>query len=230
MNTNTNHTRRRRLLMTGASLVIGGAIALTTLGSSQADTTSQAPTVTTNPAAPAIAEPGPPIATPEPRIWSPAVTAYASAGAAADVAATQAQLRRAEVTAGTDSTKARAVPNPDGSSGSWTVVPAINRTCVILGAAHVLCGDDDRLAAAGAAVSWSVPSPDQIAAGSGTYAFRGVAVDEVDAISVINSAGDIVAKTTPHDSVFAVSVPAGAKPVGLRITGAGGKVSVIQVT
>lgn len=216
----------RRIALSGAALVAGGAIGVTVLGTSQADDVAVPPAAPAAAVAPAV-EPIP-VKVEEREVWTPRVSSFAAAGSAADASDAQAAFARSRIASGANATKARVVPDPSGESKGWTIAPTADGACLIPEDGRTLCAHGQRLAQAGASVSWSVPSPVEQQAGTGSYAFRGIAVDDVDTISVINEAGDVVEKTSPKGSVFSITVPASAKPTGLRVSG-GGKVTVIQV-
>jgi hypothetical protein len=227
---NHTNTRRRSATAITIALLAGGAIGVTTLGSSQAD----APKAATA-AAPQAAPSGgpvnqsPPSGVPEKKVWAPEVTAFESAGSAADAEARVAIERTRLADVELDATTARTVEDPTGQTKTWTIVPTASATCAILDDRNVLCGHGDRLAVAGASVIWSTPSPVEQQEGAGSYAFRGLAVDDVRDVTVIDQSGTALARTTPKGSVFAVTVAAAKRPTALRLTGADGQTSVIQV-
>ncbi|MEV4420825.1 hypothetical protein AB0L40_12730 [Patulibacter sp. NPDC049589] len=165
----------------------------------------------------------------QPKVWSPKVTAYESAGSPADAEARAPVERTRLANVDIDAARARTVGDPSGETKTWTVVPIESGICAVFGDGNVLCGHDERLAVSGASVIWSTPSPVEVQEGTGAYAFRGIAVDDVASVAVINQDGVELAKTAPKGSVFAITVAAAKQPTALRLTGSDGQVSVIEV-
>lgn len=198
----------------------GAAIGGIALGSAGAEPPSGAAPV----AVAALADPAP---TPEAEpVWAPKVSAYQDAERASDKGRTA--FAGAGLDVDVNAEEARAIPAPDGA-GTWTIAPAPDATCVSMAAGRILCAHAERLKRAGASVSWNVPSPEQQADGEGEATFRGIAVDDVSTIAVIDDTGRELARTSPKHSAFALKVPFAAKPASLVLSGANGTRSVIQV-
>lgn len=153
------------------------------------------------------------------------VSDYLTAGTPISKTDLATQLRVHRDDSEVDATTARTVPNPNGTGQRWTVYRTGTSTCLFYDDRMRLCGTKTGLARSGTAILFNDPQPGDPDRGGADIVVRGIAVDDVTDVALLDESTNVIDRATPKASVFVLRAPAGTGVVSLRVTGTQGRVS-----
>jgi hypothetical protein len=153
------------------------------------------------------------------------ISRYLTEGTRTTSAAVAARLRSRHASPAVDPESARTVPDPAGSGTPWTVFRTGSSICLLSDSSGRLCGTRTGLARSGAAVEFNDPQPGDPGRGGDPIVVRGLAVDDVTEVALLDKDGHVIDRAAPTASVFRLRAPAGTDVLAMRVTGRQGRVS-----
>lgn len=157
------------------------------------------------------------------------VSRFLDAGRRIPAADLRRALRAKRLHPRIDPARSRAVAAPSGSSRPWVLYRRGTSTCLIAGSRSGLCGTRTGLARTGTAISFTDPQPGDPARGRRDVLVRGIAVDDVTQVVLLDENGDVVDRGRPRANVFELRASSDVELLTLRVTGTRGRVATLRL-